>query len=283
MYHAHLMREIVSVVTGAAGGIGYETALGLARHGSSVVLVGRNQERCQAAVDRIVGQTGNSRVSCLVADLFLQAENRRLATEIAARCPRVDVLVNNVGAVFMGRGVTADGVERTLALNHLGPYLLTRLLLPLLVASAPARIINVSSMAHAGVRLNFPGLDFSGWIGYQRSKLANLLFTYELARRLERTGVTVNALHPGLVASGFGMNNGAAFRLLKPLVNLFAIDNEAGARTSVFLATAAEVEGVTGKYYVKCQSRPSSAASADRDAAARLWDTSATMTGLTVD
>jgi len=277
------MRELISVVTGATGGIGYETALGLARNGASVVIVGRNPAKCEAVAGQVARLSSNPRVSYLVADLFVQSENRRLASEIAARFPQVHVLVNNVGAVFMKRDVTADGVERTLALNHLGPYLLTRLLLPVLKGSAPARVVNVSSMAHAGVRLNFPGLDFSGWLGYQRSKLANLLFTYELARRLEGTGVTVNALHPGLVASNFGMNNPGPFRLLKPLVNLFAIDNEAGARTSVYLATSADVEGVTGAYYVQCQARPSSAASTDRAAAARLWDVSATMTGLTTD
>jgi NAD(P)-dependent dehydrogenase (short-subunit alcohol dehydrogenase family) len=171
----------------------------------------------------------------------------------------------------------------TLALNHLGYYLLTRLLLPLLKASAPARIVNVSSLAHFGAHIGLPTVDFSGWKGYKRSKLANLLFTYELARRLEGTGVTANTLSPGLVASGFGMNNRGPFPWVKPLLNCFSVSNEQGARTSVYLACAAEVAGVTGHYFTRCKPRRSSKASHDRFSAAELWQVSAAMTGLTAN
>jgi len=283
VYHAKTMNERVYVVTGATGGVGYETARGIAQQGGRVVVVGRSAQKCRATVEQISRETGNPQIDSAVADLSVQAEIRRLAAELTERYPRIHVLVNNVGAVFMKRQESADGVEMTLALNHLGTYLLTRLLLPVIQASAPSRIVNVSSVAHQGARIKFPALDFSGWTGYQASKLANILFTNELARRLDGTGVSVNALHPGLVASNFGMNNPGPFRLLKPLVNLFAINNEEGARTSVYLATSADVEAVTGQYFAGCKARRSSPASMDREVAAKLWDVSAQMTGLAAD
>jgi NAD(P)-dependent dehydrogenase (short-subunit alcohol dehydrogenase family) len=193
------------------------------------------------------------------------------------------VLVNNVGGLFLNGQMSADGIELTLALNHLGSYLLTRLLCPVLKASTPARVINVSSFVHAGARIGLPTLEFGGWKGYKRSKLANLLFTYELARRLEGTGVTVNALSPGFVASNFGMNNRGFFPVIKPFMNWFATSNKTGARTSIYLATSAEVEGVTGKYFTRCKPQRSSKASTDRATAARLWEISAEMTGMKVD
>jgi NAD(P)-dependent dehydrogenase (short-subunit alcohol dehydrogenase family) len=277
------MKGRVCVVTGATGGIGFETALGIARQGATVVVVGRSAEKCGATVEQIARQTGNPNVESARADLSIQGDIRRLADELITRYPRIHVLVNNVGAVFMKRQQTADGIEMTLALNHLGPYLLTRLLLPVLTSSVPARIVNVSSFAHLTARLNFPSLDFSGWNGYTRSKLANIAFTYELARRLTGSGVTANVLSPGLVASNFGMNNPGPFRLMKPLINLFAVSNETGAQTSVFLACSADVERISGQYFTRCKARRSSGASTDRAAAARLWEVSAGMTGLSVD
>lgn len=277
------MKDRVCAVTGATSGIGYETALGIARLGATVALVGRNAEKCRAAVETIRRETGNPKVDFLLADLSLQADIRRVARELEERYPRLNVLVNNAGGVFMNGQMSADGIEMTLALNHLGYYLLTRLLLPVLKASAPARIVSVSSFAHSGARIDFPTLEFSGWSGYQRSKLANLLFTYELARRLEGTGVTANALSPGFVASNFGLNNRGLLATMKPLMNWFAVSNETGARTSVYLASSADVEGVTGKYYSRCKPRRSSRVSTDESAAARLWEISATMTGLTAD
>jgi NAD(P)-dependent dehydrogenase (short-subunit alcohol dehydrogenase family) len=278
-----LMTQRVCMVTGATGGIGFETALGIARQGGTVVLVGRSRERAESAVGRIRKETGNSQVDFLLADLSALADIRRLAGEFTDRYSQLHVLVNNVGGMFLNGQTTTDGIEMTLALNHLGPYLLTRLLLGRLKASAPARVVNVASIAHVGARLDCSNLRFGGWSGYKRSKLAHILFTYELARRLEGSGVTANALHPGLVASQFGMNNKGLFRWVKPLVDCFAISNEQGARTSVYLACSAEVEGVTGRYFVACAPRRSSRASYDRSTALQLWEISARMTGLPVD
>jgi NAD(P)-dependent dehydrogenase (short-subunit alcohol dehydrogenase family) len=219
-------------------------------------------------------------VDYLLADLSSLNDIRRLAKEFKNRYPRLDVLVNNAGGLFLKREVSVDGIELTFALNHLAYFLLTNLLLDVLKANAPSRVVSVSSAAHIGARLDFADLQVSGWDGYKRSKLANLLFTYELARRLEGTRVTANALHPGLVASDFGANNRGLFRLMKPVINLFAISNERGAQTSVYLASSPEVEGVTGQYCVRRKPVRSSETSYDRVAAARLWEVSAAMTGL---
>lgn len=277
------MSESVCMVTGATGGIGLVTARELARLGATVVVVGRSPERCQAAVDGIRDATGNSRVESLVADLSDQADIRQLVERFKDRHARLHVLVNNAGGVFLNGQVAPGGMEMTLALNHLGYYLLTRLLLDLLEVSAPARVVNVASVAHVGARIDFANLEFGGWTGYQRSKLANILFTYELARRLEGTGVTGNALHPGLVNSGFGRNNHGPFSWIRPVIYSLALGNERGARTSIYLASSPEVEGVTGRYFVRCRPRRSSAASYDRRAAARLWEISTAMTGLPAD
>ena len=277
------MGERLCLVTGATGGIGLETARGIAQHGWTVVIVGRNLEKSRTTAAQITEQTGNPHVEFLVADLSIQAEIRRLAEEFKERYSHLDVLVNNAGGMFLNGQVSADGIEMTLALNHLGYYLLTRLLCDLLKASAPARIVNVASVAHFGARIDFANLQFSGWRGYKRSKLANILFTYELARRLEGTGVTANALSPGLVASRFGMNNRGLFPWIKPLVDCFAVSNEQGARTSIHLACSADVEGVTGKYFTGCRPQHSSAASYDRAAAVRLWEMSARLTGPATD
>jgi NAD(P)-dependent dehydrogenase (short-subunit alcohol dehydrogenase family) len=275
--------ERIVMVTGATAGIGLVTARRLAQQGATVIIVGRSLERSRAAVAQIREQTGNARVDYLVADLSLQADIRRLAKEVQERYPRLHVLVNNAGGVFMNGQVTQEGIEMTLALNHLGYYLLTRSLYNLLKASAPARIVNVSSLAHHGARIDLPNLQFSGWKGYKRSKLANILFTYELARRLDGSGVTANALSPGVVASNFGMNNRGFFPWIKPLVDRFAVSVERGAETSIHLAGSPEVEGMTGQYFTLCKPRRSSPASYDSPAAARLWDLSARMTGLSDD
>jgi NAD(P)-dependent dehydrogenase (short-subunit alcohol dehydrogenase family) len=276
------MRGRVCLVTGATGGIGLATACGLARQGATVVIAGRSLERGRAAVERIKAEGGPD-AEFLLADLSSQPDVRRLAEEFSRRHASLHVLVNNVGGLFLNGQRSPDGVEMTLALNHLGPYLLTRLLRDVLIASAPSRVVNVSSLAHLGARLELPDLRFAGWRGYKRSKLANVLFTYELARRLEGTGVTANALSPGLVASDFGRNNRGPFRLVRPLVYAFAPGCESGARTSVHLAAAPDLEGVTGKYFTRCQPRRSSRASYDRAAQARLWELSASLTGLPAD
>jgi NAD(P)-dependent dehydrogenase (short-subunit alcohol dehydrogenase family) len=220
----------------------------------------------------------------MCADLSDQTQVRRLAEDFQGRYPRLDVLINNAGAMFGARQLSADGIEMTFALNHLGYFLLTNLLLPSLRAAAPARIVNVASRAHRGVALNFDDLQhgrrYLGWKAYKRSKLANLLFTYEMVRQLNGAAVTVNALHPGFVATGIGVSNGFIPGVLWKTASLAAIDTEKGAKTSVYLATAPEVHGITGRYFVKCRPQESSQASYDREAAKRLWEISADLTGL---
>ncbi len=277
------MEGKVCLITGATSGIGAETARVLAKMGATIAIVGRSPSKCADTADRIKTETGNSKVDYLIADLSSLNEIRRLAKEFRTRYARLDVLINNAGGLFLKRQTTVDGLELTFALNHLAYFLLTNLLLDALKANAPSRIVNVSSLAHVGARIDFANLHFQGWQGYKRSKLANLMFTYELAGRLEGTGVTVNALHPGLVASNFGMNNGRVYRAVRPLISLFSISNEKGARTSIYLASSPEVERVSGKYFVRCMPVRSSEASYDHAAAARLWQVSASLTGMSGD
>jgi retinol dehydrogenase-12 len=271
------------LVTGATAGIGVPTARVLAERGATVVIVGRNRAKCEATVAGIQQQTGNPNIAYLVADLSVLAEVRRLAEEYRSRYNRLDVLVNNAGAIFLSRQVTAEGLEMTFALNHLSYFLLTMLLLDTLKANAPARIVNVSSRVHQGARINFDALQgekrYNGQAAYGQSKLANILFTYELARRLAGSGVTANALHPGLVASSFAKNNGLAGRLFRLVANPFSISNEQGAQTSIYLAASPDVAGVTGKYFVECKEVRSSPASYDEATARRLWEVSEQMTG----
>ncbi|MGB9800371.1 MAG: SDR family oxidoreductase [Thermanaerothrix sp.] len=273
------------LITGATDGIGKVTARELAKQGAQVVIVGRNPEKT-ARVAEELRQVGNpAMVDYLVADLASQASIRQMVATFRQRYDQLHVLINNAGAYFTRRQISPDGLEMTFALNHLGYFLTTLLLLDVIKASAPARIINVSSTAHNGARLNFDDLQnergYNGWRAYSQSKLANLYFTYELARRLEGTGVTVNALHPGFVASRFAHNNhdpiAWGFRLVQ---RLFAISPEEGAQTSIYLATADEIAGVSGRYFVNKRPVPSSAASYDRAAAQRLWEISLRLCGL---
>lgn len=278
------MNPKIVIVTGATAGIGKVTAREIARQGNHVVIIGRSESKCQATVDEIRRTTGNERVDSLLADLSSLADTRAVAAQFKARYERLDVLVNNVGAVFMEYGETVDGIERTFALNHLsGYFLFTHELLDVLKASAPARIVNVSSGAHTGGKLDFSNLEMRGnysvFRQYSNSKLMNILFTNELARQLAGTGVTVNALHPGFVASNFGVTNNRKWwvRPAMKLIHLFAISEDEGAQTSVYLATSPEVEGVSGKYFVKCQERsPAPAAQVEADQH-RLWAVSEAM------
>jgi len=273
----------VCLVTGATSGIGLETAKQLARRGATVIVVGRNAEKSAATVARIRQQTGNAAVEFMLADLSSQRDIRELARQFKSRHPQLDVLVNNAGGVWISRHENADGIEMTFAVNHLGYFSLTNRLLDTLTASAPARIVNVSSALHWQARLNFDDLHFKRGIynplaAYNQSKLANVLFTYELARRLNGTRVTANALHPGGVRTNLLARNGGFFKwVAQPLFDLQAISAEQGARTSVYLATSPEVEGVTGKYFVECKPHRSSPASYDEEAARRLWKVSAEM------
>ena len=275
----------VCMVTGATSGIGRATARALAHKGATVIVVGRNPDKSAATVNQIKQQTGNPAIEFLLADLSAQAQIRQLAQQFESRYRGLDVLVNNAGAVFMKRRETVDGIEMTFALNHLGYFLLTNLLLNTLKASAPARIVNVSSELHTKARLDLDDLQgkqrYRGMEAYRQSKLANVLFTYELARRLEGTDVTVNTQSPGLVATNLGQNNRGVSALMKRLVDrLIGISPEEGAQTSIYFATSPDEEGVTGQYFVRQQAVPSSKVTCDEAIARRLWQVSAELTGL---
>jgi NAD(P)-dependent dehydrogenase (short-subunit alcohol dehydrogenase family) len=272
------------LVTGASGGIGRATAEGLSSLGARVGVVGRDPGRTERAAAEIARATGGT-VDVFVADMSTQAEVRRLAAEVLASYPRLDVLVNNVGGYWAHRHTTVDGLEHTFALNHLAPFLLTELLLDRLRASAPARVVTVSSGAQSMGRIDFDDLQgaeqYDGQKAYNQSKLANVLFTYELARRLEGSGVTANVLHPGVVRTAFGQEDPVRWmRLLLPLVRPFLKTPEQGAATPVHLASARELAGVTGTYFANKRPRKSSPRSYDEDAARRLWVMSAQLVGL---
>jgi retinol dehydrogenase-14 len=276
------MRGRICLVTGATSGIGKATALGLARSGATLVLVTRDPQRGAAAVAEIKRQTGNEAVEFLTADLTSQQSIRRLADDFKSKYRQLHVLVNNAGGVFP-RTRTVDGLEKTFALNHLAYFLLTELLLDVLEASAPARIVSVSSEAERGGKINFDDLQshkkYSAMRAYCQSKLANVMWTYELARRLEGTGVTANCLHPGAVATSFGGSIPVVNWFYK-LAGRFMRTPEKGAETVIYLASSPEVEGVTGKYFQDCRPITSAPRSYDLEVARRLWQVSAELTQL---
>lgn len=282
------LRGNTCLITGATSGIGHSCALGLAAQGARLFLLCRNPERAERTRAEIAERTGNREVEILLADLASLAEIRRAAAQFLATGSPLHVLLNNAGVVQLERGLTGDGIETTFAVNHLAPFLLTNLLLERMVASAPARIVNVSSDAHKfGGALDFDDLGaakrYSGMGVYGRSKLANLYFTFELARRLEGRGVTANAAHPGAVRTELGMNNDAPIlKLAARLVQPFLRSAERGAETSIFLCGAPEVAGVTGRYFVDCKQRKPHPRALDAGAAERLWAESAKLVGLAV-
>lgn len=267
------------LITGATGGIGLAAAEELARRGAQLALVARSEERARAAVERCRA-AGAEHVDVLNADLSSQQSVRALATETLERYPRIQVLVNNAGAIFEKRGLSPDGVESTWALNHLAPFLLTELLLERLKQSAPARVITTSSDAHKGARIPWDDLQAErsyGSRGFQRygqTKLANILFTLELARRLEGSGVTANCFHPGLVATGFNRNNSGLMRVAMTVVKPFSRSPEKGAETLVWLADSEQAGSENGGYFVDCERAQPEPAGRDMDAARRLWDLS---------
>lgn len=263
------------LITGATSGIGEVTARELLRRGARVVMTTRDRAKGERVASAMRAQVPGAELELLEGDLSLMREVKQVAEAYAARFDRLDVLINNAGAVFARREVTSEGLERTLATNHLAYFLLTRELLPLLKASAPARVVNVASDAHRRGKLTFDDLQrergYSGYGVYAQSKLANILFTRALARRLAGTGVTATCLHPGVVATGFGMNRPGLLKLSLTLVRPFFISPEAGAKTTLHLATSPEVEGESGGYYAHEKPATPSAAARDDAAAERLW------------
>jgi NAD(P)-dependent dehydrogenase (short-subunit alcohol dehydrogenase family) len=266
------------LITGGTGGIGLAVAVGMASLGARVGITGRDRDRANRAAAAIGGEADHP-VDVFVADMSSQSEVRRLAAEVLSAYPRLDVLVNNVGGFWAHRHVTVDGLEHTFALNHLAPFLLTNLLLERLKASAPARVVTVSSGAQSMGRIDFDDLmgarEYSGQRAYNQSKLANVMFTYELARRLEGTGVTATALHPGMTNTAFSAED--PDRKMAPIivaVRPFMKSPRQGADTAVYLATSPEVDGVSGQYFAKRKAKKSHESSYDQATTSRLWEVS---------
>src|SRR5438270_10345319 len=279
------MQGKICMVTGANSGIGKATALALAQMGATVVMVCRNRARGEQARSEITTKSRNNAVDLLLGDLSSQQSIRPLVEHFQHHYTHLHVLINNAGASFPGRRETVDGVEMTLAVNYLAPFLLTHLLLDVLKASAPARIVNVSSNSHEAGYIKLDNLQsknpYRSMKVYGQSKLAVVLFTYELARRLQGTGVTVNCLHPGFVATHFGQRDaGPAFRLLVKVIGSFGTSPQEGAKTSIYLASSPEVEGVTDKYFVKSIPKRSAAISYDESLQRHLWEQSAKLVNL---
>jgi NAD(P)-dependent dehydrogenase (short-subunit alcohol dehydrogenase family) len=276
------MEGKVCIITGASSGIGKATALGLARMGATVALVSRNRERSEATRSEIRAATGNDAIEVFLADLSSQAELRRLAQDLLARYPQIHVLINNAGILNLKRTTTIDGVETVFAVNHLAYFLLTHLLLERLITTGAARIVNVASDAHHWGRLDFNDVQnehtYRPFAVYGQSKLYNILFTRELARRIADTEVTVNCVHPGGVATGLGWNNGWWAMLIAKALRPFLRTPEQGADSVLYLVTSPDVAKVSGKYFSNRREARSSPAAQDADAAKQLWQLSAELT-----
>lgn len=279
------MTDSAVLVTGATSGIGRATAIGLAAMGWRVAITGRSRQRTEDAAREIGAAGGGRAVDVFVADMSSQAEVRRLADDVLQRLPNLDVLINNVGGYWNTRHVTVEGLEHTFALNHLAPFLLTHLLLDRLRERPAARVVNVASNVHTIGQIDFNDLQaeqaYSGARAYNQSKLANVLFTYELARRLQGTAVTANALHPGVVRTRFGNDDpGRLQRVALPIGRLFMKSPARGAATSIYVATDPTLAGVTGQYFANCRPKASSPRSHDTAVAQRLWQVSADLVGM---
>ncbi|MHA2432042.1 MAG: SDR family oxidoreductase [Candidatus Thorarchaeota archaeon] len=279
------MNGKVCIVTGSNSGIGKETASALAEMGATVVMAVRNAERGENARAEIVERTGNTKTDLMICDLASIDSIRQFAEEFTKNCDRLDVLINNAGGAFHKRQVTVDGFERTLAVNHLGPFLLTHELLTVLKSSAPSRVINLTSGIHFSAEVDFDDLQkerkYKGMDAYGDAKLMVVMYTYELARRLEGTGVSVNVVHPGFAATNMGSNMGSLrYKIMFKMVRPLQISAKKGAETSVYVASSPELEGVTGKYFTKSQEQPSSELSYDEEAQKRLWAITEELLGL---
>ncbi len=278
------MKDKIVMITGANSGIGKAASLALANMGATVVMVARNKEKGEAAKAEIIRESGNSSVDLLLADLSSLESVRQLATKFQKKYPKLHVLINNAGLFNQGRHVTTDGYENTFATNYLAAFLLTNLQLDLLKTSAPSRIINVSSVGHYNGHINFDDLnlerDYGGWKAYGQSKLALVLFTHELAKKLQGTGVTVNAVHPGTVATNIWTRPFGPAGFIMALPKLFMASPEKGAETIVYLASSPDVQSLSGEYLEKLKVKKSSEESYDEEIAQRLWDVSAKLTRL---
>lgn len=279
------LQDKIALVTGATSGIGKSTAMGLARMGARVVLVARDRAKGEATRAEIIAQSGNKAVDLLLADLSSQASVRQLAEDFKARYERLHLLINDAGGVFHKRSLTVDRIEYTFAFNHLAYFLLTDLLLDVLQASAPARIVNVTSRFSDGATIDLEDLQlerrYTGIKAYSQSKLCNMLFTYELARRLQGTGVTVNCVHPGVVRTNFGQST-PIFRSMGVLFRPFMLRPEKSAERLLYLAASPAVEGVSGKYFADKQEMRSPRQTYDEHVARQLWEISAKLTGVAV-
>ena len=276
------MQNKTILITGATNGIGYESALTLANMGATIVFGARNIEKAQNVKMQIIKETGNKNISFIIADFTSLKEVKKFADEFKKEFSKLDILINNVGAMSAKREITRDGFELCWGLNHLSYFLLTQELLSLLeksgTESEKSRIINVASMAHKRATINFDDLhsekDFRKWQAYGQSKLANIMFTYALARRLKNKNITTNCLHPGVVATGFILNIGFFEKLLSPIINRFLISAKKGAQTTIYLASSKEVKNISGKYFDKCKIKTSSILSNNEEEQEKLWEIS---------
>jgi len=273
------MKGRTCLITGATDGIGKETAIGMAKNGYNLILIGRNKEKGKKVSDEIRKITNSIDIDFFTADLILMKEVSRVANEVCQKYDRIDVLINNVGAYFAFRDVTEEGFERTFALNHLGYFLMTKKLLNLVEASDYARIVSVSSSAHYGIDFEFDNPNgekkYKGFDAYKKSKLANVMFTYELAKRVKDKGITANCLHPGFVATKFGNNNNILWRAFISFAKLLmAISVEDGAKTSIHLACSDDVKDITGKFFANSQVKKGSSKAKNEEHNRKLWELS---------
>ncbi len=276
------IKNKIAVISGATSGIGKYTSLDLAAKGAKLVLLARNMTKARSTVEEIKKKTGNNSIDLYIADLSVMDEIRETGNKIKSKYPQIDVLINCAGMIFPKRYLSADGIELTFALNHLGYFLLTRTLLGSLKNAPEARIINVASQAQRSGKIHFDDLNlengYSAFKAYSQSKLANIMFTYELARRLEGTKVTANAVHPGTVATGFGRDFDGMWRILFAFFKPFMRNAEKGAETVIWLAVSDEVSGISGKYFTDKKQIRSRDISYDRKTAEKLWKVSEEMT-----
>ena len=274
------MRGLTCLITGATDGIGKEAAIELSKKGCNLILIGRSKEKGDKVVEEIRKVADRYvDIDYFTADLMLMKEVSRVADEVSRKYPKIDILLNNVGAYFAFRGVTEEGFERTFALNHLGYFLMTKKLLPLIEKSNYKRIVNVSSSAHYGIDFEFDNLNgekkYSGFDIYKKSKLANVMFTYELAKRVKDRGITANCLHPGFVSTNFGKNNNFLWRnVIRVAMWLTAINVKDGAKTSIHLACSDEVKDITGRFFANCQVKKGSSKAKNDEHNRKLWDIS---------